>query len=483
MNSATQLGDDKRRGVFLGIELEWISSSIKYCVYVHDGFYSLDYFVNDCECLEIASLDGDGLELEYASVEETGLQLNSIQHDTNIVCPLPSKSSAAGNTGGPKADIINTANGGDGGGSMLGGDDSGGGSKIYNSPPPERDSPDSDVNLSLETDRDAFKKREHSPTDESAPSTPPIWDSEHHSHTHPHRNLKFKDKNHRNRRKRSRTASLCSPALDIIENELIQRLRNYADEHNYKFLAVGIGISPGDELCVSPVSGEVYVTHFKGPDAARKPEEWDGWPRKCQECAGGMTRERMRLPVRLWQELDILPFIIPTAGHTIDERGMSMIFCTPKLLMLSPFFAFLHMSHVFFKLFTSMSPTTHLDLSQLIITSILSCFVLDTACQAVRKMVQNLAPTFISNIPRNCVGYQHEVEVDCKSQIRLCDIDDYKNSTHPKVFTVFQELVDFSKARRLCASFFSSTSQGGGVAIMRHSLIRMFNLVDLDIHW
>jgi hypothetical protein len=32
-------------------------------------------------------------------------------------------------------------------------------------------------------------------------------------------------------------------------------------------------------------------------------------------------------------------------------------------------------------------------------------------------------------------------------------------------------------------AFFSSTPQGGGVALMRHSLVRLANLLEVDLKW
>lgn len=32
-------------------------------------------------------------------------------------------------------------------------------------------------------------------------------------------------------------------------------------------------------------------------------------------------------------------------------------------------------------------------------------------------------------------------------------------------------------------SFFNATAQGGGVALMRHALIRLFRLLNIDIKW
>ncbi|KAJ3415448.1 hypothetical protein HDV05_004890 [Chytridiales sp. JEL 0842] len=326
--------DKARRGIFLGIELECINDSIRYCIYLHDGFYSIDYFLSELK----------------APAE---LLTHPANRPSDAPIPTGIGKEVDGNNG------------------------NGSGDEDYKNGLPIKE----DVNRSetFMTDIDSHYRSG-------------------------------------------------SPTLIAVEDEIIEWLRVYADMNNYKFLAVGVGISPRDEMCLRPGSGEVFVTHYRDANEVRRRRNDDygeEWPIACLLSDGQAYKERLRLPVRLWQELDVLPFIVPTGGHSIDER----------------------------------------------------------ACQAVRKIMQNLAPSFITNIPRNPVGYLHEVEVDCKSSIRLCDIHDYISTTHPRLFKVFDELTQFSRDRKLCASFFSSTSQGGGVAIMRHSLGRLFNLADLDIHW
>jgi hypothetical protein len=39
------------------------------------------------------------------------------------------------------------------------------------------------------------------------------------------------------------------------------------------------------------------------------------------------------------------------------------------------------------------------------------------------------------------------------------------------------------KERKMKFAFFSSTPQGGGVALMRHALIRLFRIVGVDCKW
>jgi alpha,alpha-trehalose phosphorylase (configuration-retaining) len=39
------------------------------------------------------------------------------------------------------------------------------------------------------------------------------------------------------------------------------------------------------------------------------------------------------------------------------------------------------------------------------------------------------------------------------------------------------------KARKIKIAFFNSTPQGGGVALMRHALVRFLRLLEVDVEW
>lgn len=65
----------------------------------------------------------------------------------------------------------------------------------------------------------------------------------------------------------------------------------------------------------------------------------------------------------------------------------------------------------------------------------------------------------------------------------LVNLDDYKRTTDKEVFEEFIGLAERMKDKRVI--FISSTPRGGGVALMRHALIRLFKLVGLEdnIKW
>ncbi|KAI8148033.1 hypothetical protein BJV82DRAFT_648071 [Fennellomyces sp. T-0311] len=126
-----------------------------------------------------------------------------------------------------------------------------------------------------------------------------------------------------------------------------------------------------------------------------------------------------------WKELDAIPFHVNTHGDTLDER----------------------------------------------------------ASAAVRKAVVWMSPQYPGNIPRVCVGYRHEVEVDFNGMIHMVDLIDYEKTVCPDTWRILKEMAAKFKERNLKVSFFNSTPQGGGVALMRHALLRLYRLMHVDAHW
>nr|CAG8463147.1 6532_t:CDS:2 [Entrophospora candida] len=131
------------------------------------------------------------------------------------------------------------------------------------------------------------------------------------------------------------------------------------------------------------------------------------------------------LASRIWLELDALPFIVHTKGRTVDERASS----------------------------------------------------------AVRKTVVWMSPLTPGSIPRISVGYRHEVEVDINGMIKLVDLLHYEKTVCPETWRVINTIANELRAKKVRVSFFNATPQGGGVALMRHALIRLCLLLELDVHW
>jgi hypothetical protein len=55
--------------------------------------------------------------------------------------------------------------------------------------------------------------------------------------------------------------------------------------------------------------------------------------------------------------------------------------------------------------------------------------------------------------------------------------------TSPALWSAFTSLGDALAAQKTNISFFSATPRGGGVALMRHSLMRVWHMTGLDVRW
>jgi glycosyltransferase involved in cell wall biosynthesis len=81
------------------------------------------------------------------------------------------------------------------------------------------------------------------------------------------------------------------------------------------------------------------------------------------------------------------------------------------------------------------------------------------------------------------LGYQYEVNVDF-GKVFLARLEDYAKTTrHPEIWSQVMQLSSEFRREKLVMSFISATPQGGGVALMRHALIRFLRLLEVRAHW
>ncbi|KAJ5835061.1 Glycosyl transferase family 1 [Penicillium robsamsonii] len=97
-----------------------------------------------------------------------------------------------------------------------------------------------------------------------------------------------------------------------------------------------------------------------------------------------------------------------------------------------------------------------------------------------RKGVRLFGP---DNTPLLQVGYLGIVEVDTAFHIRLADLSDFQTTVSDRTWSAMQHYADDLKKRKIKVAFFSSTPQGGGVALMRHALSRFSRCLGTDIKW
>src|ERR1700759_5278538 len=96
----------------------------------------------------------------------------------------------------------------------------------------------------------------------------------------------------------------------------------------------------------------------------------------------------------------------------------------------------------------------------------------DIACNVARQAEQVFQNSNIHNIPRIIITDQQQVKPDFDSRLVYCDIGHYRPFTAPAVLASMMKLRNTITSNKLVISFFSSTPSGGGVALMRHALIR-----------
>lgn len=132
-----------------------------------------------------------------------------------------------------------------------------------------------------------------------------------------------------------------------------------------------------------------------------------------------------RFLYRLWIEHDILPVLTSVKGESFEERAFS-------------------------------------------------------AAEEIIPLFQN------TGIVRTMVGYKNRVIVDL-DKIHYVHLHNYKatvpEETFHKLLSIVNEVLSIKLKSPLQISFFNSTPQGGGVALMRHSIIRMAKLLKLPISW
>lgn len=73
--------------------------------------------------------------------------------------------------------------------------------------------------------------------------------------------------------------------------------------------------------------------------------------------------------------------------------------------------------------------------------------------------------------------------MDAAGRIKLATLDDYKNSVRDPTWCALMMYVEDIRDRKLKIVYFSATPQGGGVALMRHALLRFLHLLGVDVQW
>ena len=75
------------------------------------------------------------------------------------------------------------------------------------------------------------------------------------------------------------------------------------------------------------------------------------------------------------------------------------------------------------------------------------------------------------------------VEVDTGFHICLASLKDFRKTVSERTWAAVEHYAADVKERKVRTAFFSATPQGGGVALMRHALVRFAHCLGIDTSW
>ncbi|KAI0121329.1 glycosyltransferase family 4 protein [Xylariales sp. AK1849] len=104
----------------------------------------------------------------------------------------------------------------------------------------------------------------------------------------------------------------------------------------------------------------------------------------------------------------------------------------------------------------------------------------EQADSMARKCVMHFGPSLI---PVLQVGWGGAVQVDAAFKAHLNTAKDHEKTVGDTTWNAVQHFANNLKEKKTKIAFFSATPQGGGVALMRHALVRFSKLLDVDLTW
>ncbi|KAJ5589891.1 hypothetical protein N7450_003863 [Penicillium hetheringtonii] len=81
------------------------------------------------------------------------------------------------------------------------------------------------------------------------------------------------------------------------------------------------------------------------------------------------------------------------------------------------------------------------------------------------------------------IGVRGLVEVDAAFHVKLTRLKDYERTVGAPTWAAINKYANDLKRRRVKIAFFSATPQGGGVALMRHAMVRFAKVLGVDLRW
>ncbi|KAF7125712.1 hypothetical protein CNMCM5793_002005 [Aspergillus hiratsukae] len=108
-------------------------------------------------------------------------------------------------------------------------------------------------------------------------------------------------------------------------------------------------------------------------------------------------------------------------------------------------------------------------------------YKLDEQAESIaRKCIRFFGP---SQAPVPEIGLRGLVEVDAAFHVKLTRLADYETTVGSATWAAVNKYASDLKQRRVKIAFFSATPQGGGVALMRHAMVRFAKVIGVDLRW
>ncbi|KLP04678.1 related to CCG-9 trehalose synthase (clock-controlled gene-9) [Fusarium fujikuroi] len=104
----------------------------------------------------------------------------------------------------------------------------------------------------------------------------------------------------------------------------------------------------------------------------------------------------------------------------------------------------------------------------------------EQADSMVRKCVMYFGP---SQAPLLQVGFRGFVRTDVGFRAYLTTLQNYKDTCGTSTWETMMTYAEKLRRNKTRIAFFSSTPQGGGVALMRHALVRFARRIGVDLSW
>ncbi|KAI1497897.1 family 4 glycosyltransferase [Biscogniauxia marginata] len=104
----------------------------------------------------------------------------------------------------------------------------------------------------------------------------------------------------------------------------------------------------------------------------------------------------------------------------------------------------------------------------------------EQADSMARKCVPMFGPSLV---PILQVGFRGAVMSDAGFRAHMNTVEDYQATCSSATWNTMMHYASHLKQKKTKIAFFSATPQGGGVALMRHALVRFSRLVGVDLNW